>query len=88
MRGPDEEATARLAVEGLRRALKKLKPRDAEALVMFAVEGMDYAEIGNVLGIPEGTVKSSIFRARKKIGELLDTQRPTKGWGSDNRGDT
>jgi RNA polymerase sigma-70 factor (ECF subfamily) len=31
----------------------------------------DYAEIAELLGIPEGTVKSRLHRARKKLCEIL-----------------
>ena len=86
-RSPEAEAEARIRVEQLRRAVKKLKKRDAEALIMFAVDGMDYAEIASTLGLKLGTVKSSINRARRKIGELIDAERPITGWGSKNRGD-
>jgi RNA polymerase sigma-70 factor (ECF subfamily) len=86
-RSPEAETEARLGVEALERALKKLHRRDAEALLMYAVEGMEYAEIAEVLEIKLGTVKSSINRARKKIGELVATDRPTTEWGSDERGD-
>ncbi len=86
-RSPEAEAEARVRVEELRSALTKLSRRDAEALIMYAVEGMDYAEIAAVLGLKLGTVKSSINRARRKIGELVDLDRPTTGWGSDERGE-
>ncbi len=85
--GPEAEAEARLRVEQLRRALKKLNERDAEALIMYAVDGMEYGEIAQALGLKLGTVKSSINRARRKIGELVDTDRPITGWGSNTRGD-
>lgn len=87
-RSPEAEAEAKIRVEQLRRAVTKLNKRDAEALLMFAIDGMEYAEIAEVLGLKLGTVKSSINRARKKIGELVDTERPITGWGSDKRGDT
>lgn len=87
-RSPEAETEARLRVEELRRALSKLNHRDAEALLMYAVEGMEYGEIADVLGLKLGTVKSSINRARKKIGELVDIDRPTTEWGSNERGDS
>ncbi len=86
-RGPEAETEARMRVERLRDALTKLHRRDAEALLLFAVEGMEYSEIADLLGLKLGTVKSSINRARRKIGELVDTERPITGWGSNERGD-
>lgn len=86
-RGPEAEAAARMQVDELRVVLNKLNRRDAEAIVLFAVENLDYKQIAAVLGIKEGTVKSSINRARRKIGELVGSDRPITGWGSNNRGE-
>lgn len=86
-RSPEAEAAARIEVEELRRVLNKLNKRDAEAIVLYAVENLDYKQIAVALGIKEGTVKSSINRARRKIGELVGSDRPINGWGSSNRGE-
>jgi RNA polymerase sigma-70 factor (ECF subfamily) len=40
-------------------------------LVMLAVEGMTIPEISTILEIPEGTVKSRIFYARKRLKDTL-----------------
>jgi RNA polymerase sigma-70 factor (ECF subfamily) len=40
-------------------------------LLMMAVDGMTTPEIAAVLEIPEGTVKSRIFHARKRLKERL-----------------
>ena len=44
-------------------------------LMMLAVDGMTIPEIAAVLEIPEGTVKSRIFYARKRLNEALRTRR-------------
>src|SRR5262245_63389665 len=41
-------------------------------LMMLAVEGMTIPEIADILDMPEGTVKSRIFYARKRLKDALD----------------
>lgn len=57
-------------------ALQSL-PEDFRAAVVLAdIEGLAIAEIGEILGIPPGTVKSRVFRGRRlladKLGNLID----------------
>jgi RNA polymerase sigma-70 factor (ECF subfamily) len=51
-------------------ALKKLKDDDREILVLKDVQGMGYEEIAEILGLPMGTVKSRISRARLAFKEV------------------
>lgn len=53
----------------LRAALASLSPTVVEALVLVEVFGLPYAEVGGVLGVPTGTVKSRVFQARRKLHE-------------------
>ena len=55
----------------LRDALSQLPERRRVAVVLFDVEGYSHAEIGRVLGIPEGTVRSEVFHARRALRSLL-----------------
>jgi RNA polymerase sigma-70 factor (ECF subfamily) len=41
------------------------------ALVLSSIEGYDVAEVAGLLGIPQGTVKSRLFLARKRLKEQL-----------------
>jgi len=41
-------------------------------LTLFHIEGFSYPEIMKVTGMPEGTVKNYLFRARKKLKELSE----------------
>ena len=43
-------------------------------LVLHYLEGYQMAEISELLGIPEGTVKSRLYRGRKKLQELLSKE--------------
>jgi RNA polymerase sigma-70 factor (ECF subfamily) len=63
-----ESPVARIDLE---RALAKLPPGCREVFVLHDVEGFDHKEVGQMLGIAEGTSKSQIFRARMKLRAML-----------------
>ncbi|MCK4411952.1 MAG: sigma-70 family RNA polymerase sigma factor [Candidatus Eisenbacteria sp.] len=52
-------------------ALRKLKPNDREILILREFQGLTYAEIAAVLGIPQGTVMSRLHQARRRLRERL-----------------
>lgn len=56
-------------------ALRSLKPDDRDALLLFALADLTYAEIADALGVPVGTVRSRIHRARHQVRELLPRHR-------------
>jgi len=60
----------------LRRALEKLPKADCLLLSLFYVEGYKGRELSAALGIPLGTVKSRLFKARENLKSIYDT---TKG---------
>jgi len=68
---PDTTAERRALGERLRLALAELPERRRVAVVLFDVEGYSHAEIAAVLGIPEGTVRSEVFHARRRLRALL-----------------
>lgn len=55
-----------LAVE-IQSALISLKPKLREAFVMIEALGLSYREASVALGVPEGTVKSRVFKARRHL---------------------
>jgi len=55
----------------LQQALTRLSPELREAVILRDLQGLEYREISDVLGIPEGTVKSRINRGRAELGRLL-----------------
>jgi len=61
---PDEELERGEARERVASALKLLKEDDREILILKDVQGLAYDEIARILGLPMGTVKSRISRAR------------------------
>ncbi|MBI1967734.1 MAG: sigma-70 family RNA polymerase sigma factor [Gemmatimonadetes bacterium] len=68
---PDADAERAALGERLRAALKQLTPRRRMAVVLFDVEGYAHGEIAEILGIPEGTVRSEVFHARRQLRALL-----------------
>ena len=68
---PDTTAERRALGERLRQALAELPERRRVAVVLFDVEGYSHAEIAGILGIPEGTVRSEVFHARRRLRVLL-----------------
>ena len=65
----------REAIMDLRKNVNRLPDEFRIPLVMLAVDGMTIPEIALVLEIPEGTVKSRIFYARKRLKETLSRKK-------------
>src|SRR5213593_3898137 len=65
----------REALMDIRKHVNRLPDEFRMPLVMLAVEGLTIPEIAGVLEIPEGTVKSRIFYARKRLKEALQTRK-------------
>jgi RNA polymerase sigma-70 factor (ECF subfamily) len=60
-------------------ALDRIEPDQRAILVLRDVQGLDYDTIGSVLGVPVGTVKSRLFRARAALRRAMEEL----GGGSD-----
>jgi RNA polymerase sigma-70 factor (ECF subfamily) len=52
-------------------ALAQVSPDLREAVILRDLEDMDYKEIAEILGVPQGTVKSRISRGRAELARLL-----------------
>jgi RNA polymerase sigma-70 factor (ECF subfamily) len=59
------------------RLLSELPRQQRLATALFYVDGMSVAEIATALGIAEGSVKSHLFDARKRLRTVLDRERGT-----------
>lgn len=63
--GPEPGAAARAAE--LWRVVLELPPALREVMVLRHMEGMDYAQMAEVLGVPQNTVASRLYAARQKV---------------------
>ena len=77
---PAVEAERGSIHEALRRALAELPERQRMAVVLFDAEGYGHREIAEILGVPEGTVRSDVFHGRRA---LRGAMAPWKGWRED-----
>jgi RNA polymerase sigma-70 factor (ECF subfamily) len=76
--GPSEVTDQRALRAALERALASLPERQRMAVVLFDVEGYSHAEIAGILHVPEGTVRSDVFHARRALREPLVAWRTWK----------
>ncbi|WP_234899774.1 RNA polymerase sigma factor [Streptomyces filamentosus] len=91
-----EAVAARLADEerlrAARIALGRLRRREREVFTLVVWGGLDYAAAGEVLGVPVGTVRSRLSRARERLRALAEAElragrrgRGRRGTGADPR---
>jgi RNA polymerase sigma factor (sigma-70 family) len=72
----EDVAVARERAEQLWRAIDALPEKLRVVVVLGAIEGHDMREIARLLDVPEGTVKSRLFLARKGLAESLRCLAP------------
>jgi RNA polymerase sigma-70 factor (ECF subfamily) len=70
----DPEAATAKKQQGaiLRHCLARLSPRHREIIDLVYYQGMAIREIAAIVGIPENTVKTRMFHARKQLAVLLE----------------
>jgi RNA polymerase sigma-70 factor (ECF subfamily) len=61
-------------------AITRLPDEYRAALILSDLHGMRYAEIARILGVPEGTVKSRLFRGRRILQKELREYAVTMGY--------
>ena len=78
----DSEVIAQKADKGrlLRRCIDRLSPEHREIVDLVYYHERSVAEASTILGIPEGTVKTKLFVARKRLSELLQQAGVDRGW--------
>lgn len=70
--GADRAAERSELAEHLRAALAQLPERQRIAVTLFDAEGYSHGEVAKILGVPEGTVRSDVFHARRRLRALLE----------------
>lgn len=76
---PLRQVESRERRETLQMALNRLSPDLREAVVLRDLHDLDYQEIAQVLGVPEGTVKSRINRGRLELARVLKRMDVMRG---------
>jgi RNA polymerase sigma factor (sigma-70 family) len=65
--GPDERLDADLEIRKLALAIRRMPTRDRDALLLYAWGDLDYEGVARALGVPVGTVRSRLNRARRQL---------------------
>lgn len=68
---PEEARTSAELVRRVRRAVDELPLGQRQVMTLIDLEGCSYAEVGEILEIPLGTVMSRLCRAREALRERL-----------------
>ena len=75
---PEEAAEQGELASAMAAALSRIRPEYREVVVLRYQEGMTHPEIAEILGLPSGTVKTYLHRARKELADLLSDA----GWNT------
>ena len=70
-RDPERQLFGGFDTRRVQQALEELPAEFREAIVLRELEGMSYKEIGDIAGVPIGTVMSRLARARKRLQTAL-----------------
>jgi RNA polymerase sigma-70 factor (ECF subfamily) len=71
MENPETQAEEQDMDALMVRLIEKLPPQYKTVVTLYHLESMSYAEIGSITGMPEGTVKNYLFRARNLLKESV-----------------
>ncbi len=76
---PEEQFVLQILPDDLERAVDSLDPKFQTVLVLVDVNGLTYAEVADLLGVPLGTVMSRLSRARQRVRTHLHTHAEREG---------
>ena len=68
---PDLAYLQKMERQAVRESINELPTSARELIILRDLEGLSYSEIAKVLGIPEGTLKSKLFRARERLRKTI-----------------
>ncbi len=69
----DADAVQRMSAGELLQLVQQLSPATKAVFNLYVMEGYNHREIGNLLGISEGTSKWHLSEARRQLQQLLQT---------------
>ena len=81
---PEQRMIDREEREALGRAFQALDPDYRQVLTLRIVNGCSYQEIGEILNLPEGTVKSRLSRARDQLRKKMNASGNISGSHASN----
>lgn len=76
--GPEQQTLEREEARQIRRAMERLSPEQRQILTLRSIHGLSYGEIGQIMELKEGTVKSRLNRTRQQLRLLLGNQFPAR----------
>ncbi len=76
--GPEHRVIALDEAARLRAAIDALPEKYRTVVTLFHLQGRQYEEIATVLGLPLGTVKTHLFRAKEQLRRLLSAMEVTE----------
>jgi RNA polymerase sigma-70 factor (ECF subfamily) len=76
---PSADALRKERTKLLFSALAEIPEDLAEILVLRDLDGLAYEEIGQALELPDGTVKSRLFRARAEVAKKIRERHENRG---------
>ena len=74
---PDEILEGSQAETRIQQALMEVDPDYRQLLILRDIQGLTYLDIMKITGLPEGTVKSRLHRARSALRKAYDSQQET-----------
>lgn len=69
---PELKLLSKIRQKKIIQAIDSLKPKFKEVILLSEIEGYTYEEIAKKLKVPQGTVKSRIFNAKKELALKLE----------------
>lgn len=76
---PEQTVTDRALSAELEQAVLDLDPKFSTVLLLVGMDGLNYSEVADVLGVAVGTVTSRLSRARTRVRHILATSAAKAG---------
>ena len=73
---PDEDVISRISAKEILKMVQSLTPSYRMVFTLYVIEGYNHREIAEMLGIKEGTSKSNLQDARKKLQMMIKENYP------------
>ncbi len=73
----DDRILDNISAQEILELVRQLSPAYRTVFMMYVMDGYNHREIGEILGINEGTSKSNFSKARQKLQEMVKTNHPT-----------